>query len=135
MTVDSRTIDRSDLEGKVLPELQQIAQSLGVEGHQRLRKSALIEAIVAKSSEDGHGGVSPPATARAKAASRSAVLTAETPVEGAAPEGAQSERAVAEETAGSAIAETTSVVSAETMAAPAPAPNLNGESSSANQTA
>jgi transcription termination factor Rho len=47
MNVDSRTIERSDLEGKVLAELQQIAGTLGVEGHQRLRKSDLIDAIVA----------------------------------------------------------------------------------------
>ena len=58
MTVDSRTIERADLEGKVLPELQQIAEGLGVEGHQRLRKSDLIDAIVAKSSTDGHGTTS-----------------------------------------------------------------------------
>src|SRR5919204_7032749 len=53
MTVDSRTMERADLESKVLPELQQIAEGLGVEGHQRLRKSDLIDAIVAKSSTDG----------------------------------------------------------------------------------
>src|SRR5438552_3883757 len=62
MTLDASTIDRSDLEGKVLPELQRIAVSLGVAGHQRLRKSALIEAIVAKSSQDGHGATGPPAS-------------------------------------------------------------------------
>src|SRR5438093_12499125 len=55
MTVDSRTIERADLEGKVLPELQQTAEGLGVEGHQRLRKSDLIDAIVAKASTDGDG--------------------------------------------------------------------------------
>jgi transcription termination factor Rho len=51
--VDSRTVERSDLEGKVLAELQQIAESLGVE-HQRLRKSDLIDAIV-KAASDGNG--------------------------------------------------------------------------------
>jgi transcription termination factor Rho len=55
MKVDSRTTERADLESKVLPELQQIAETLGVEGHQRLRKSDLIDAIVAKSSADGDG--------------------------------------------------------------------------------
>jgi transcription termination factor Rho len=48
--VDSRTIERSELEGKVLAELQQIAEGLGVEGHQRLRKSDLIDAIVSAAS-------------------------------------------------------------------------------------
>jgi transcription termination factor Rho len=55
MTVDSTTTERSDLEAKVLPELQKIADSLGVEGHQRLRKGALIDAILDKSSGDGGG--------------------------------------------------------------------------------
>ena len=40
------TIERSALEGKLLPELQQIAQTLGVEGTQKLRKAGLIDAIV-----------------------------------------------------------------------------------------
>ncbi len=40
------TMDRSALEGKLLPELQQIAQTMGIEGTQRLRKSGLIDAIV-----------------------------------------------------------------------------------------
>ncbi len=48
--MDSRTIERSELEGKVLAELQQIAEGLGVEGHQRLRKSDLIDAIVSAAS-------------------------------------------------------------------------------------
>src|SRR5712691_10935681 len=54
MNVDSRTMERSDLESKVLPELQKIAESLGVEGHQRLRKGDLITAILDRA--DGHGG-------------------------------------------------------------------------------
>jgi transcription termination factor Rho len=41
--------DRSTLEGKLLPELQQIAQGLGIEGAQRLRKAGLIDAIVESS--------------------------------------------------------------------------------------
>ena len=44
--MDSRTIERSDLEGKVLSELQRIAASVGLEGHQRLRKADLISAIL-----------------------------------------------------------------------------------------
>ena len=65
MKVDSRTIERADLEGKVLPELQQIAEGLGLEGHQRLRKSDLIDAIVAKASTDGHGTTAPEPAAEA----------------------------------------------------------------------
>jgi transcription termination factor Rho len=41
--------DRSTLEGKLLPELQQMAQGLGIEGAQRLRKAGLIDAIVESS--------------------------------------------------------------------------------------
>jgi transcription termination factor Rho len=44
------TMERSDLEAKLLPELQQIAQTLGVEGTQKLRKAGLIDAIVSASS-------------------------------------------------------------------------------------
>jgi len=47
------TTDRSVLEGKLIPELQQIAQGLGIEGSQKLRKAGLIDAIVAKASDDG----------------------------------------------------------------------------------
>jgi transcription termination factor Rho len=42
------TTERDILEGKVLPELQAIASSMGVQGYQRLRKADLIGAIVAK---------------------------------------------------------------------------------------
>src|SRR5687767_2960139 len=44
------TMDRSTLEGKLLPELQHIAQTMGIEGTQRLRKAGLIDAIVEASS-------------------------------------------------------------------------------------
>jgi transcription termination factor Rho len=47
------TMDRSALQGKLIPELQQIAQSLGIEGGQKLRKAGLIDAIVERS---GGGG-------------------------------------------------------------------------------
>ena len=47
------TRDRSALEGKLIPELQQIAQRLGIEGSQKLRKAGLIDAIVEHSSGDG----------------------------------------------------------------------------------
>jgi len=48
------TTDRSALEGKLIPELQQIAQRLGIEGSQKLRKAGLIDAIV----EHGEGAMS-----------------------------------------------------------------------------
>jgi transcription termination factor Rho len=40
------TVDKSTLEGKVLPELQEMASSLGLHGYQRLKKGDLIEKIV-----------------------------------------------------------------------------------------
>jgi transcription termination factor Rho len=47
------TTDRSLLEAKLLPELQQIAQTLGVEGVQKLRKAGLIDAIVDRAGANG----------------------------------------------------------------------------------
>jgi transcription termination factor Rho len=58
------TLDRSTLEGKLIPELQRIAQDMGIEGTQRLRKAGLIDAIVA----GGNGG----STADASASERPA---------------------------------------------------------------
>jgi transcription termination factor Rho len=63
------TTDRSTLEGKLLPELQQIAQTLGIEGGARLRKAGLIDAIVDRSgpaasngsTADGHEVTAPSA--------------------------------------------------------------------------
>ena len=49
------TTDRSTLEGKLIPELQRIAQEMGIEGTQRLRKAGLIDAIVAGAGETGNG--------------------------------------------------------------------------------
>ncbi len=40
------TTDRSALEGKLLAELQRIAQEMGIQGTQKLRKAGLIDAIV-----------------------------------------------------------------------------------------
>jgi transcription termination factor Rho len=54
------TMDRSVLEGKLIPELQQIAQSMGIEGAQKLRKSGLIDAIVSGSGSVGAPAASPP---------------------------------------------------------------------------
>ncbi|MBI4728964.1 MAG: transcription termination factor Rho [Acidobacteria bacterium] len=45
---ESGTLERGVLEGKVLSELQEIAQAVGLEGHQRLRKQDLIGAILGK---------------------------------------------------------------------------------------
>jgi len=63
------TMDRGVLESKLLPELQQIAQTMGVEGAQKLRKAGLIDAIVAASNGDvgtseGNGSDAEPARAR-----------------------------------------------------------------------
>jgi transcription termination factor Rho len=59
------TSNRSTLEGKLLPELQQIAQGLGIEGTQRLRKAGLIDAIVEASSNGGRvGGAAEASTSR-----------------------------------------------------------------------
>ncbi|MFL5766485.1 MAG: transcription termination factor Rho, partial [Actinomycetota bacterium] len=52
---DSRTLDKGTLESKVLSELQGIAGDLGVEGHQRLRKADLIQAIVTASNGKSSG--------------------------------------------------------------------------------
>jgi transcription termination factor Rho len=65
MTVAS-TMERSELEAKVLPELQKIAEGLGVSGHQRLRKSDLIDAILGKA--NGQGARSGPKKAPAEEA-------------------------------------------------------------------
>ena len=46
--MDSRTIDRSVLEQKVLTELHEIAAAAGVQGFQRLKKGELIDAILTK---------------------------------------------------------------------------------------
>jgi transcription termination factor Rho len=60
------TTDRSALEQKLIPELQRIAQEMGIEGTQRLRKAGLIDAIVAKGgngSNDGAAATAPTAVA------------------------------------------------------------------------
>ena len=49
------TLDRPALEGKVLSELQTIAEGLGISGHQRLRKSDLIDAILEQAQGNGAG--------------------------------------------------------------------------------
>ena len=39
-------VDRSVLEAKLLPELQEIGQALEIEGVRKLRKKELVEAIL-----------------------------------------------------------------------------------------
>ena len=64
------TMDRETLGTKLLPELQQIAQSVGVEGAQKLRKAPLIDAIVAATTNGGgETAADQPARARRNGAS------------------------------------------------------------------
>ena len=67
------TTDRSVLEGKLIPELQQIAQGLGIEGALKLRKAGLIDAIVTSS-----GGGSSSSTQAIEPAAPAALIEAET---------------------------------------------------------
>ncbi len=78
------TMDRSTLEGKLLPELQQIAQTMGIEGSQRLRKAGLIDAIVEASSN----GERPD---NGEASARPSRETAVATIEGATGDGARSD--------------------------------------------
>jgi transcription termination factor Rho len=57
-------MDRDTLGSKLLPELQQIAHTMGVEGAQKLRKAGLIDAIVAAGSSTNGGGDAKPARAK-----------------------------------------------------------------------
>jgi len=79
------TMDRSVLEGKLIPELQRIAQSLGIEGAQRLRKAGLIDAIV--SSAGGDGASEAPATTPAPVPGSAVVSEVDTSDEGSSPNG------------------------------------------------
>jgi transcription termination factor Rho len=72
------TMDRETLGTKLLPELQQIAQSVGVEGAQKLRKAPLIDAIVAATS---NGGGAAPAQDKPTRARRDGAVKAEQPAE------------------------------------------------------
>ena len=85
------TMDRSTLEGKLLPELQQIAQTMGIEGSQRLRKAGLIDAIVEASSN----GERPD---NGEASARPSRETAVATIDGATGDGA--ERATSRRTEG-----------------------------------
>jgi transcription termination factor Rho len=95
-------MDRSTLEGKLLPELQLIAQTMGIEGSQRLRKAGLIDAIVEASSNgerpgSGDATASPPrdaivAGAVATAEPRSGGAVEETAAEGSSTEAPTGDR-------------------------------------------
>ncbi|MDP9119503.1 MAG: transcription termination factor Rho [Actinomycetota bacterium] len=76
-------MDRSTLEGKLLPELQQIAQTMGIEGTQRLRKAGLIDAIVEASSngERPGNGEATPSSSHETTVATGAVTTAASPPE------------------------------------------------------
>ncbi len=77
------TMDRGTLEGKLLPELQQIAQTMGIEGTQRLRKAGLIDAIVEASSngERPGNGETTGSSSRDAAVATGGVTTAAPPPE------------------------------------------------------
>jgi transcription termination factor Rho len=79
------TMDRGTLEGKLLPELQHIAQTMGIEGTQRLRKSSLIDAIVEASTngERPRNGGSTASSSGEGAVATSVVTTAEPEAESA----------------------------------------------------
>ena len=62
--METTTTDRTVLEQKLIPELQRIAQEMGIEGTQRLRKSGLIDAIV--NGGNGSGESSPQSSAVAE---------------------------------------------------------------------
>jgi transcription termination factor Rho len=90
------TDDKTALAAKVLPELQKMASSLGLEGYQRMRKGDLINAIVERQN-GGSGqaaeGASKPAESSAKPAEASTTASASstertsTPSQGERPRG------------------------------------------------
>jgi transcription termination factor Rho len=115
------TTDRSVLEAKLLPELQQIAQTLGVEGVQKLRKAGLIDAIVDRA---GGNGASPSASAnggtrseRVRAARSAANVDGASPRETSTESSADSDGSAASESSEDATtsdtATTTAVVERE----------------------
>jgi transcription termination factor Rho len=74
------TTERDVLEQKVLPELQAIASSMGVQGYQRLRKADLIGAIIAKAKGVEFTPSPRPSTAaRANSQAEPTLLDAEAP--------------------------------------------------------
>jgi transcription termination factor Rho len=86
------TIDRSTLEQKLIPELQRIAQDMGIEGTQRLRKAGLIDAIVAKGG-DGEAGAASAQRAEASAGNGGRATGGDTASETREPAGAAADAA------------------------------------------
>jgi transcription termination factor Rho len=76
------TTERDILEGKVLPELQAIASSMGVQGYQRLRKADLIGAIIAKAQGVEFVPSSAPARGRRGGTTTKTATEAQAPAEG-----------------------------------------------------
>jgi transcription termination factor Rho len=75
--VTMATTERDVLESKVLPELQAIASSMGVQGYLRLRKADLIGAIIAKA----QGVDFTPSTTPSTRSRRAAAAAEATPAE------------------------------------------------------
>jgi transcription termination factor Rho len=69
------TMDRETLGTKLLPELQQIAVSVGVEGAQKLRKAPLIDAIVAATTNGGETATDKPSRPRRNGSKADAAAT------------------------------------------------------------
>ena len=76
------TTERDILEGKVLPELQAIASSMGVQGYQRLRKADLIGAIIAKAQGVEFVPSSAPSRGRRGGTTTKTTTEAQAPAEG-----------------------------------------------------
>jgi hypothetical protein len=71
------TTERDVLQGKVLPELQAIASSMGVQGYLRLRKADLIGAIIAKAQGEEFTPSTTPTRSRRAGSSTAAAATGE----------------------------------------------------------
>jgi transcription termination factor Rho len=82
------TTDRTVLEAKLLPELQQIAQTLGVEGGQKLRKAGLIDAIVERAGDVNGAGANGERSGRERREAAAAVARSDAG-DGAVPTAAQ----------------------------------------------
>jgi transcription termination factor Rho len=89
------TTDKSVLEGKVASELHTIADGLGIEGHQRLKKADLIERILAHSRDGGGNGKGAAAAPVAAAEPETETRAAETSPNGEVAEAAPRDRTAA----------------------------------------
>jgi transcription termination factor Rho len=99
------TTERDVLQGKVLPELQAIASSMGVQGYLRLRKADLIGAIIAKAQGEEFTPSTTPTRSRRAGSSTAAAATGE-PADDAAPAAAVTEQAQAVASAPAAAPQT-----------------------------